>query len=114
MGSRFRQLLAQLIRWFRREHLRIERIRIDGRFDSFDGPKSIKVEGEIVGMVDPEKKVYGTWRSGTSDVITVPFSVHNGRQFAAFDVLESNGRRALVFREILPANKAMATVSPHN
>lgn len=74
-----------------------ELIPIDARFRNFDGPKSIRIEGEILGKA-PRRSPY-KGKTSSSILITVPFSETLNREYTPFDVLEKDGRRTLVYRE---------------
>lgn len=81
---------------------------VDSKYSKFIGPKNIKVEGEILGKytkIDKKTKelsteVLSTRRVGTSDVLTVPFSNSVGKYFIPHEVLEKDGRRTLIYREV--------------
>jgi len=92
-------LIEKLKDFLLKDQIIVETIKVDGRYRRFDGPKEIKIEGEILGKVT--NKIYSPWRQGTSYVLTVPFSESIERRYEAYDILEKDGRRTLVFRELL-------------
>ena len=78
---------------------------VDSRFRRFNGPKHIRVDGDILGKT---KEPVKPWPTGHSHVLTVPFSESIERKYFGYDILEKDGsvsRRNLLFREVLDGEK---------
>lgn len=74
----------------------IIKIPIDGRFRPQEGPQNLSVNGEVLGKAKPRSPFI----SGTSHVISIPFSQSYDKTFQPFEVLEGDGRRTIVLREV--------------
>jgi len=99
MSSLLSNAIEKIKNFLFKDQIIVETVKVDGRYRRFDGPREIRIEGEILGKVT--NKTYSPWRQGSSYVLTVPFSESVERQYEAYDILEKDGRRTLVFRELL-------------